>query len=758
MPIRTDAKHVGRAWITPDAPVVAGELATWTITYEVGAYGYDERARIKIASRFASDWGRPQFTDPAGRDYCTVRLESRCESAVASLGFEPRGHVRPWFKCLVVSVADGSLYPGDRVHVTIGDRTGGGPGSRAQTFRERGCEWRVFVDPFGTELYAALDPSPAIDVVGGSLHRLVAVAPTTVRPGEPFDALVKAEDVWGNPCERFTGEVALAAEGAPLAGLPESVRFESGAVAVARLSGLVLHGAGSESRIVAACARPGGPDPAAAPGRGHPVSSDDGRGGHRATSNLIRALGPGEPKTWWGDLHGQTRATVGTGTIEEYFAFGRDVALLDTMCHQANDFQVTEEEWQRLRGWIDRFHEDGRCVIFVGYEWSGMTPGGGDRNVMFRGDVASLHRSSHAEVDDMSDAATDCFPVTDLFGRLRGRRDVMLVPHIGGRYADIVGFHDPALEPLVEIYSDWGRFEWLLHDAIRSGYKVGVVSNSDGHKGRPGASHPGASQFGAYGGLTCVVAEALTREALFDALRQRRCYGVTAAQRIHVELAVNGLPMGAEGRADGPIRIVGRAVGTAPIERVDVFRDLDPIATSTPYTPASFAGSRRYRIAWAGSRVRGRDRLTTWDGHLELSAGRILDAQAFAMENPEKGIAERTDTRVRWVSNTTGDDDGVDLAVDAPPDAVVRFRSPVMDVDIPLAALADGATVVHPAGGVDLRVFARRLPAADLSLEVRFDHADPSPPRGRCLAYWIRVTQEDGAQAWTSPVYLDTPR
>jgi hypothetical protein len=31
---------------------------------------------------------------------------------------------------------------------------------------------------------------------------------------------------------------------------------------------------------------------------------------------------------------------------------------------------------------------------------------------------------------------------------------------------------------------------------------------------------------------------------------------------------------------------------------------------------------------------------------------------------------------------------------------------------------------------------------------------DPDPPAGACSAYWIRVTQEDGAQAWTSPVYL----
>jgi len=728
MPIKVDPRYVGRGWITPDQPVVAGEYGTWTFTYEVGAYGYDERARLKIASRFASDWGRPQFTDPRAPNYTTVRLETRCPTAVASLAFEPRGQVRPWFKCLVASVADGSLYPGDHLIITLGDTSGGSPGSRAQTFREKDCEWRFFVDPFGTELYEVMPDSPMMDIVGGALHRLVVVAPTTVRPGDRFDALVKAEDVWGNPCERFDGEVTLSG----VEGLPASVRWKSGEVAVARLSGVQL--TAGETRIVAA------------------------HGEHRVESNVVRALAAGEPKTWWGDLHGQTRATVGTGTIEEYFAFGRDIALLDMMCHQANDFQVTEAEWQRLRKEIDRFHANGRCVIFVGYEWSGMTPGGGDRNVMYKGDVASLHRSSHAEVDDMSDAATDCFPVTELFAQLRGRDDVMLIPHIGGRYADIVGFHDPELEHLVEIYSDWGRFEWLLEDALRNGYKVGVVANSDGHKGRPGASHPGASQFGAYGGLTCVLADSLTRESVFEALRARRCYATTAAQRIHIELSVNGLPMGASGRADGPVRIAGHVVGTGPVERVDVFRGLELLRTISPYTPRSFEGSRRYRIAWAGSRVRGRDRLTTWDGYLELSKGRIEAAEPFAMENPEKGIVALKPNRVDWVSNTTGDDDGVDVTLSAPDSAVLWFRTPVTALDVAVSELADGGTRVFPAGGVDLRAFMRRLPARGFTRELAVDLVDDAPPRGGSSAYWLRVTQEDGAQAWTSPVYLGAAR
>ena len=161
MPIKATPHFVGRAWITPDDPVVAGQLGTWTVTYEVGAYGYDERARLKIAWRFASDWGTPQFKDPHGRNYTTVRLETACATAVADLAVEPRGQVRPWFKTLVVAVADGSLSPGDRIHVTIGDTSGGGAGSRAQTFREKDCEWRIFVDPFGTELYTALAASPA---------------------------------------------------------------------------------------------------------------------------------------------------------------------------------------------------------------------------------------------------------------------------------------------------------------------------------------------------------------------------------------------------------------------------------------------------------------------------------------------------------------------------------------------------------------------------------------------------------------------
>ena len=86
--------------------------------------------------------------------------------------------------------------------------------------------------------------------------------------------------------------------------------------------------------------------------------------------------------------------------------------------------------------------------------------------------------------------------------------------HIGGRYADIKMAHDARIERSVEVHSDWGTFEWLIQDALEQGYRIGILANSDGHKGRHGASHPGASLFGAYGGLSCLLASELSRAGL----------------------------------------------------------------------------------------------------------------------------------------------------------------------------------------------------------------------------------------------------
>ena len=129
------------------------------------------------------------------------------------------------------------------------------------------------------------------------------------------------------------------------------------------------------------------------------------------------------------------------------------------------------------------------------------------------------------------------FTADELFRALDGE-DAIVIAHVGGRYADITFAHDGRLERAVEVHSTWGTFEWLLHDAFEKGYRVGIVCHSDDHKGRPGATRPGASTFGAIGGLTCYLMPELTRDALFEALRRRHHYGTTGA-RLFLDLRVH---------------------------------------------------------------------------------------------------------------------------------------------------------------------------------------------------------------------------
>ena len=146
-------------------------------------------------------------------------------------------------------------------------------------------------------------------------------------------------------------------------------------------------------------------------------------------------------------------------------------------------------------------------------------------------------------IDDKSDIDTDCLTAHDLFFSLEKNNefDALVYAHCGGRYADIKYAHDGRFEKSVEVHSSWGTFEWIAQDAFEKGYRVGIVGNSDGHKGRPGASYPGASMFGAIGGLTCFITPELTREGIIDAIKKRHHYATSGGPtgRMYIDLRAN---------------------------------------------------------------------------------------------------------------------------------------------------------------------------------------------------------------------------
>jgi Protein of unknown function (DUF3604) len=735
-------EHMGAAVLTPPGPFVAGSYEELTVTYTAGTFGIDDTGMLKISWRTTSDMSKPQFDQPAAANYTTVEASN---GAKLEYWFD-RLNIRPWANTIVIRVGRGYLREGDTITVRLGDRRHGSPGYRLQTNCEAHVEFRTSVDCFATYEFCELE-HPAFDLVPGPVASWKAIWPSLVAAGEPFRLAIVAEDGWGNPTDTVDQRILLTPSH-PVRGLPECVVVKAGASPFV-IEELRADGAGDIELTLFA------------------------EGEEVARANPLRVVEAAPLRRYWGDLHGQSGETIGMGTAEAYFAYARDKAFIDIVGHQGNDFQITDAFWAELNRLFAEFDAPGRFVCLPGYEWSGNTGMGGDRNIFFRREGRPIRRSSNILVEGRSAPGSECYTAHDIFRALE-TEDAVVIAHVGGRYADITYAHDGRLERTVEVHSTWGTFEWLLHDAFDKGFRVGVVCHSDDHKGRPGATKPGASTFGAIGGLTCYFMPELTRDALFEALRRRRHYGTTGT-RIFIalqatfaapvtgfsedpqlaparEVSLREAQMGdivRPGRV--PMRISAEVIGTAPIERVDVLHGKEVVNTFRPFTAAELG--RRVRVLWQGAEYRGRGRETLWKGKLAIAGNRIARFAPVNFLNPERKV-EQTEPggALAWTSVTTGNLAGIDLWLDEPSRGTLRIETNIVSGEIDLAALRDGVVSLD-GGGLGRRLSVYRLPEADWDRRITLEH-EVTFTGGPDLPVYLRVTQADGHQAWTSPIYL----
>lgn len=749
--------------------LVAGTWDEIVLEYVVGASGIADGARLKIAFKFYTDWALFQTSDPTAANFVSAEyaagplVEGQSPATVQALKitFDQKGHERPFQKALLIDIVDGYLNPGDRITIRLGDRRAGGPGTRLQTFEEKAFTFRAFIDPLGTSKFAPVPGDVRIAFVAGPPAALSIAAPRLARTGETVPLRIRAFDVWGNVCSGLRQSIDLSftfADGERR----ETIAFPADGWAVIRRD---LDTGNADGEIAIAARIPDLPRVSTA----------------RAPLRVDPALDA--PHAWFADLHVHSDDTVGINSTEYNLTYARDVAGLDVLGYTANDFNITEANWKQSVELIHALHEDGAFVAFPGTEWCGNSCAGGDHNVVFlhgrtpefpfdRNGRSARSFEWNAEMQGGT-IEPGIWPVNDLWA-LYGHdpEGHLLIPHVGGRRANL-DWHDPSLERLIEVGSTWGHFGWFYQEAIVRGYKLGASAAGDEHRGRCGGGAPGTQIFGVRGGLTGVLAPALTRSEIARALRARHTWATTG-ERIVGLLSADGAIQGDELTAHGPIRLRYRLLGNAAWDYVAAYDHTGVIWERNLQAEAGYS-TRRIRLRWGGARIRDRYRAAKWSGILRITNGVIHSVTTYGFEHREETAWRRGATEILFNSETYGDADTIELDVSGLPDAAIAVEGTIGEYQKIGDALAHspfshrpifrwdvtGAELVHARqlrcdlGGEGLFLALERLSEAPLPLEVEGDiEIDPrNGPHGFRPVY-IHGRQIDDEKVWTSPLFI----
>lgn len=748
----------------------AGSWSEIVLDYEVGASGIADGAWLKATFKFYSDWALFQTSDPGAANFISAEYhaaalvpgQSPATVQALNVRFDQKGHERPFQKAVIVDVADGYLNAGDHIVIRLGDRRRG-PGTRVQTFVEDQFRIRFYVDPLGTSRFVAVPGDVVIDIHAGAPSQVLLNGPRFVRPSEPATFRVSLQDRWGNACRDAGGAIEVHAydDRNQLVYRRELPLPEEG-WATCALHDLPTTTDGA-LRIVATA-------PAL-----HDVRAAEVFLTVDQTLPVARSL--------YADLHVHAHDTVGTNSPAYNAAYARDIGGIDVLGYTANDFQITDANWQLGVDTVEAFNEAGRFVVYPVQEWCGSSTAGGDHNIVFLGDeppgfpynARGEHNRTLVWNEDMKGSSVELgrWPVEELWDAYVDDAEQHLVmPHVGGRRY-IPDWHHPELERLVEIASTWGHFDWLYRDVIARGYQLGVAASGDEHRGRPGGGAPGVQVFGVHGGLTGVLSDMLDRKAVGRALRARHTWATTG------EHSAALVRCGEHRQGDafahrGPATLDYRLLGRAGWEYIAAFDHSGLIWERNLHEELGYS-DRLIRIRWGGARIRDRYRWASWRGRIRILNGTIHNFGSAGFEHIEEAAWRTGTTDIEFRSDTYGDADSVEIdvgnlanariVIEGTIDSFVKVgdplqgnpfaHAPTFRWEISGAELLAQGTARHELGGTELFVAAERLTAWPLpqDLSGALEIAPLNAPFGFRPVY-LFGRQRDDSKVWTSAQFI----
>jgi len=523
------------------ARVTAGGSGTWTFVFRAGPLGIAEGGWLLFQVSPFWNWSTPQVSERHAPGFTEVATDA------AGVVLEPETLDR---QLLGIRVTGRALAAGEAVRLTYGAGAGG---ALVDRFAETGSQFWFAVDGDGDGIRGLLPEPLTVDVTAGPAALLLLTLPSVARPGETARLRLAAVDGAGNEAALPAAQAALTwqrrddARGPLPPDLPRSVDLAAGMTVE-----LEVPAAG----VLAVSA-----------------STPEGLTG---TSNPM-VVSADLPPVLWGDLHGHSNLSDGTGSPAGYFRYARDVAALDFVALTDHDHWGIQPlathpgNWEEIRRQVAAFHAPGEFVTLLGYEWTSWLHG--HRHVLYFADDGPVLSS----VDPAYETPRQ------LWDALRPYPALTFAHHSAGEpvatnwsYAP-----DPQLEPVTEIVSVHGSSEAadsprvvrgalpgnFVRDVLERGHVLGFIGSGDTHDGHPGL----AALANPNGGLAALPGAAPSRESVRQALVARRAYATNGTRTV-LAATLDGAGMGqVVPPSESPLLAV-EVAGTMPLSRLDIVR------------------------------------------------------------------------------------------------------------------------------------------------------------------------------------------